>query len=104
MDKIKIATLNTRGLGENIKRRKIFRYFKRFDIDLCLVQETHCDGEKESVWTNEWGNRCLFSNGNNRACDVGLLCSKKVASSIREVVRDMAGRYIIVKLCIQGCH
>ena len=91
MDKIKIVSLNVRGLCEGIKRRRVFRYLKRCNADISLIQETHCTKEVEHLWTSEWGNKIVFSNGSNRARGVAILCSKKVAKCVRDIERDCNG-------------
>ena len=101
MDNIRIATLNARGLGETVKRRRVFRYMKAKKIDVILLQETHCVQKKEFIWSNEWGNKCLYSNGSSNARGVAILLSKKCANNIEEIRRDMDGRYILCKVKIQ---
>ena len=100
MDKLKLVSLNTRGLCNETKRRKVFRFMKKYKADICLLQETHCTQKMEYLWSNEWGNKCLFSNGTSEARGVAVLLNKKSSGYVTEICRDMEGRYIICKLNI----
>ena len=100
MDNVKIVSLNTRGLGNDLKRRKIFRYMKKSKADFCMIQETHCTKKLEGIFSNEWGGKCLFSHGTSNARGVAILCKNKSKTKIEEVHRDMNGRYLICKVGI----
>ena len=100
MDNLRIATLNVRGLGDNLKRKRVFRYMKLNKIDACMLQETHCTGKFESVFSNMWGSKCIFANGTSNARGVAILLNKKLSNNVLEVRRDCNGRYILCKLQI----
>ena len=103
MDNLKIVSLNVRGVGDFIKRRKMFRFFKGKNADVCLLQETHSVNEDQNKqWGNEWGNKSLYSNGSSNARGIGILFSKRFANKVQDVVKDDNGRYIICKLEING--
>ena len=36
---IKIITSNTRGLAEKVKRRQVFMYYKKQNVDILFLQE-----------------------------------------------------------------
>ena len=91
-------SLNVRGLNNGMKRRKIFRYLKRQKADVCLLQETFCSKKTEFMWTSEWGNKCIFSNGESNSCGVSIMLDKSISSKVTEIRRDMAGRFIQIKL------
>ena len=55
MDEIKIVSLNTRGLRNYTKRKKVFRFLKRNKANIMLLQETHCSVEVQNMWENEFG-------------------------------------------------
>ena len=97
MSKIKIISLNTRGVRNVLKRRKVWNYLRAQRADICLIQETHGANNDNFMWANMWGNKCVFANGNTNARGVAILFNKHV-DSIREIIRDVDGRYLIVKL------
>ena len=100
MENLKIVSLNTRGLGNTNKRKKIYRYLRKHEPDLCFLQETHCttDRNTQNLWSQEWGNKCLFANGTQEARGVAMLFNKKCSQQVKEVHRDINGRYLICKL------
>ena len=102
MDKLKVVSLNMRGLQGNNKRRKIFRHIKDQKAHIYLLQEVHGEAKTNHIWANQWGNKCLFSNGSRNACGVAILLTKSTAGKIREVRRDMQGRYIFCKIEMDG--
>ena len=69
----KILSLNVRGLNEQKKRRSVFRWVKKKNVDICLFQETYCTQQVENIWANEWGGKIIFCNGTNHARGVAIL-------------------------------
>ena len=90
-----------RGINNGMKRRKMFRFLKRQNADIYLLQETHCNKRLEFMFESEWGNKCLFSNGTSNNCGVAMLLTKSVANGVRDIVRDIEGRCIQIKLTVQ---
>ena len=37
-----IITMNVRGIGNNIKRKNLFEWYKNNKFDIILMQEVHC--------------------------------------------------------------
>ena len=58
--KLKILSLNVRGLRNQIKRRAVFAYLKRQKADIFCLQETYSNKLDESVWPAEWGGKYVF--------------------------------------------
>ena len=54
---LEIITLNTAGLGDYRKRRKLFNYTKKnvSQNGIIFLQETHSVKKYESAWTREFG-------------------------------------------------
>ena len=102
-DKLKIVSLNARGLRDHVKRRKIYRYCKlHCKADIVFLQETHCEKNVEKLWSNEYGNKIYFSNGTSNSKGVGIAMNKKVVNNVDSVIRDMEGRYILLKCTFEG--
>ena len=74
IDRLKICSLNTRGIANDLKHRKIFRFVKVESPDVVFLQETHSVKDKMHIWTKEWGNSCYYSHGNPNARGVAILC------------------------------
>ena len=101
MDNLKVLSLNTRGMRDGIKRRRIFRYLKREKPDVCFLQETH--SEKNHLWESEWGGKGVFADGNTQSRGVAILFSNKISKNICDIVRDINGRYVLCSLKINNC-
>ena len=52
-----VLSLNTAGIGDNFKGRKIFNYLKKScsSKGKVLLQETHSTATNEAMWTSQWG-------------------------------------------------
>ena len=101
MEILKVMSLNTRGLRNRLKHRKIMRYIKNNNVQICLLQECHSNSNDSFLWANEWGNKCIFSNGEMNACGVTIFFAK-YGDGVRDISRDMQGRYLIIKLEIEN--
>ena len=65
--KLRVVSLNVRGLGDRQKRRSVFQYV-RGKADIVLLQETHLDSdEKRELWQTEWGGPIRASYGDSNA-------------------------------------
>ena len=95
---MKVLSLNARGLRNGLKWRKIFRYIKRQNADICMLQESHATKDIENLWSAEWGNKIIYANGSSQAGGSMLLLNRKIANCLKEINRDMNGRYIVTKL------
>ena len=100
-DRLKVINLNVRSINNNIKKRKVFRFLKKQKADVYLIQESHCQKNKEFLWESEWGNKCYFSNGTSQSSGVAILLNKGCNSGVEEVRRDMNGRFFQLKLEIE---
>ena len=98
MDNLKVVSLNTRGMRNGVKRRKIFRFFRKHKADIGMLQETHGDSKSEFLWQAENGQKMYFANGRMNAKGVAVVLSKKCSKEVTEVVRDIEGRFLLLKL------
>ena len=100
---VSVISLNTRELGDGIKRSIIFDYYrKRADV-ICL-QETHSSEQTEKIWQTEWGSKAFFSHGTTNARGVCILIKKDLDFSVGKVERDVNGRIIIIELQSNADH
>ena len=49
-----IMSLNTRGVKDSGKRRKLFHYLHT-KFQVMLLQETHTSVSQEAIWKTHWG-------------------------------------------------
>lgn len=97
---ISIASYNVKGLGNELKRRKIFNYLHEKKFDIVLMQETHATGTQEKFWASEWGGKILYANGTSAARWTAILIRKKLENEIKEIHCDPDGRFLIVVISI----
>ena len=94
---VKIISQNVRGLVNFNKRREVFAYLRERGEVIC-IQETHSTPETENMWQSQWGSNCYWSHGTSNSRGVGILINKKSTLSVHNVIRDNAGRYIILTI------
>jgi len=60
MDKITVASVNCRGLGNVQKRRDVFHYLRQKRYSINFLQDTHLDPKLDKYITAEWGFTSFF--------------------------------------------
>ena len=104
---LKVASINVNGLRSQIvngisKRRKIFTWLKKLQIDVILLQETHSSLVDENIWVQEWSGLGYFSHGENNSRGVGILIKPALGVSVSKVFADIDGRFIVLQLEYNG--
>ena len=79
-----IISLNTAGLGDFTKRKKIFNYLKNYASrkGIVFLRETYSVKKDENLWTNQFGcgdGSMIFSQGKSDA--------RGVLTGLREAVK-----------------
>ena len=97
-DKLKLCSLNVRGLGDRLKRRKLYRMFKLQKSDIVFLQEMHSTKKCANLWESEWDAKCYFSHGESNSRGCSIMLNKKLAKSVEEVRYDIIGRYVVMKV------
>lgn len=100
LEQFKVATLNVNGLRSDTKRRTLFNLFKNDQAHIVLLQETHSTEKEERIWSNEWGNKIIFSHGTNMARGVAVLFAKHLPVRVESVKQDLEGRFLILDLAL----
>ena len=93
----RIISINVRGLGDRVKRRAIFDYYRSRAEIVCL-QETHSISDMEQIWRSEWGGRIIFSHGTATARGICILFKKEFFCNILNINCDSEGRYICCEI------
>ena len=100
-------TLNVNGLRGNTgavpKRRQLFTWLKKLGADVIFLQETHAVDNDETRWSNEWGRKCYFSNGDSVSRGVAILFRPGLKIDIIRQIYSSDGRYVILEVEIDGC-
>ena len=59
-----LATVNARGLKQNMKRLAMFRFFKQQHYDIICLQETHLTKQDIPIWEKRLGRENYICRGN----------------------------------------
>ena len=104
MINISIGSLNVWGLGNNDKRRQVFTWLREKKLNIYLLQEIKCTSDKEKIWATEWGYKTIFNVNDRAAQGVCILFNNNFEFEIKDIRKDLTGRYIIVHLTINKEH
>ena len=99
---IRLSTFNTRGLGENSKRRITLNWLRRYYTGILFLQETHSSETSEKMWRNEWKGQLEFSHGKSTARGVAILLSPAINITVNKVSRDSEGRFLLLETVFEG--
>ena len=97
MSRLKVTSLNVRGLNDVIKRRQVFKEARRDKSSILCLQETYSSQAVQDQWQHEWGGIARFSHGTSKSKGVGILFDRKLHTKILESWEDAEGRALIVK-------
>ena len=102
-----VLSLNTDGIGDSFKRRKVFNYLKKNSSSKAVIflQETHSVKKKGKIWNNQWGcgkNSTFFAHGTSNSC--GALIAFREGLNLKVISSHLNdnGRYVILKVEIQN--
>jgi len=98
---VSFASLNVRGLKDLVKRKALFLFCKGRKPQCLLLQETHSSQEDVKFWSNQWGDRILFSHGTNKSAGVAV-CFNRFPGDIIANRTDNQGHWLMVVLKIDG--
>ena len=98
MATITVASLNTNGIRDNLKRKRTFEYCKNLKADLILLQESHITPDDRELWSYEWGGPLFASYGNNFSCGTLTLVAPHLSRRISKVLYDPGGRLVCITL------
>lgn len=73
---ISFLFFNTRGLKNSVKRKAVFLFCKGQHAHCIFLQETHSADSDVKFWSQQWGDKILFSHGTNRSAGVAICFSR----------------------------
>ena len=102
---LRILSLNCNGLGDRLKRKRLFRHFIRRNVDVVLLQETHTTKESAAMYEAEWkrlrrNHHSVWNSGTSRSCGVAILLNNKNDIHIINSSSDDHGRVITIQTSI----
>ena len=99
--RLKIISLNVRGLRNKKKRRTLFRKFKSDKYDIICLQETYLSKKDIYDIRNEWGINFHLAEGTNNSKGLITLFSKYIDFSNIECIHA-SERCLISNITIDG--
>ena len=94
-------TYNCNGLGNKIKRQKVFTFLHdKLKNGFVFLQETHSVENLEKEWKNEWGGEIYFSHGTSNSTGCAIAFSKNFPVKIINQFKDDSGRILILEVRI----
>ena len=61
VSRIRLVTLNVRGLASPDVRSRLFFLLRSWPVDVCCLQEVHAP-EDASFWTTQWGGAASWNH------------------------------------------
>ena len=97
--KIKIASVNVRGLGGQHKRRDVLHYLRNLKFDVILMQDTHLTPEKIPYFDTLWKGRAYHCCYTHNSRGSSILINKNLCHDTLFELRCKEGNYMII-----GCR
>ncbi len=103
IDKLKVITLNVRGLHDYIKRRKIFDWLRDQNNNIIFLQETFCNEKIRPYIDACWKGKIIHSlTKSNHARGVAILFSENMVCDIINVHTSDDGRKLMINISHNG--
>ena len=94
-------SFNCNGIGNKVKRQKIFTYINdKIKKGFCFLQETHSTPNDEGKWRKQWKGEIFFSHGTSNSTGVAILFSKNSPFKVLKESKDTSGRILILETAI----
>ena len=93
--KIRIGSLNVRGLGNRLKRKAIFNYLRDKDLDVIFLQETHTCKKNIKLYETEWGSKWCTASCSSNSRGAAILFKPNSKLQIKKTACDHNGRHVI---------
>jgi exonuclease III len=97
-DKLKILSLNCRGLKGTNKRQQVFNYLKETKCSIYCLQDTHFTQDMLNDIHAEWGGDFYSSFGTSNSRGTAILFSKNIDFKIHKQLSDENGNYLAIDL------
>ena len=92
--KIKIASMNVQGLGDNKKCRDVITFLKGKHLNICCIQDTHYTDKTIPFVRSLWDYECYFSNYSSQSRGVAILINNNFDFKYINSEIDDTGSYI----------
>ena len=97
-EKLRIESLNGRGLRDRTKRIDIFDRIKDRNTDIILLQETHWTENDYTDLKEDWNIEFFLSGSSNTARGTAILLNKTFEYVLHDKILDNNGRYALIDI------
>jgi exonuclease III len=97
-----IYTFNVRGLRDNLKRQRLFTYFRNKMKGIIYLQETHSVESDLEKWKKEWQGEMYISSGTSQSKGTAILIAPNIDYAIDKTEIDKQGRYVMLTGTFNG--
>ena len=95
MNRLKIVTINVRGLGSAGKSFKIVQELNHLNCDVVLLQETHVSCKKQGEkFEKLWKGKCFWSFGTGKSAGVAVVFAPNFSDNVIRFLFDSNGRIL----------
>jgi len=98
-----IYSLNTNGLRDVEKLKKVFYLLEEWRSDFVLLQETFWDDSILNNIKHLWNGDIYYSNSANLRSGVAILVNKKWSNRVNLLNSDVNGRFVNIGVSIEEC-
>uniref|UniRef100_A0A670HTQ3 Reverse transcriptase domain-containing protein n=2 Tax=Podarcis TaxID=42163 RepID=A0A670HTQ3_PODMU len=102
MANLKAITLNVRGLGNPIKRKRITSYINTMKPHITFLQEIHNPPKGSKLLSDPRFSQQWVAGGSGKARGVAIILSRDLNFTATTVLKDKKGRFIFAKGTLDG--
>ena len=99
---VKLITLNIKGIGNEVKRNRMYKLIRDLKPDILFLQEIHNPKVNSGVFASKQWKQKLLAPDSNKARGVAILIKEELDFQIKKVLKDKKGRYILVEGLLQN--
>ena len=95
MERLRVLSINVRGLGSAAKSAKIVQELSNLSCDVILLQEPHVSCKKRAErFEKLWKGKCFWSFGTGKSAGVAVIFSSTFSGNIVCFLFDCNGRIL----------
>lgn len=98
---LSLLSLNARGLRNNLKRKAVFLFLRKFKCDFLFLQEAHSTTNDMKLWKSQWGKDLWGAHKSEKAAGVTVL-KENFSGGIIGHDCDPEGHYTLLMLSISA--
>ena len=99
---LKVATINVRGLHDDVKRIENFKTLIRLKFDIIALQETHCTEQVFQTWKKEWPGESSWTKGKADSAGVAFLFKENLEVKILDEDPDIHARILRISIQVKN--